>query len=151
MDLPLAYKLGVLSRAYYGMVTKKLSDLPVDRYYYALMYIHKTNGKVSQQELATELGIDKVYVVKVIDYLAELGYVERKPCEKDRRKHQLKTTTKAVKVIERIQKAYEEAENEFYQVLSKKEKADFYQMIETLTGNIKNLDRDTINVFYKKK
>ncbi|MFN8416584.1 MAG: MarR family transcriptional regulator [Cytophagaceae bacterium] len=133
------------------MVTKKLSDLPVDRYYYALMYIHKTNGKVSQQELATELGIDKVYVVKVIDYLAELGYVERKPCEKDRRKHQLKTTTKAVKVIERIQKAYEEAENEFYQVLSKKEKADFYQMIETLTGNIKNLDRDTINVFYKKK
>lgn len=86
MDLPLAYKLGVLSRMYYGMVTKKLSDLPMDRYYYALMFIHKSEGKVSQQQLAEELKIDKVYVVKIIDYLAELGYVERKPCEKDRRK-----------------------------------------------------------------
>jgi MarR family transcriptional regulator for hemolysin len=151
MDLPFAYKLGLLSRAYYGIVTKKLSDLPIDRYFYALVYIHKTNGKVSQQDLASELSVDKVYVVKIIDYLAELGYVERKPCEKDRRKYQLKTTTKAIKVIDRIQKAYNEADKEFYQVLSKQDKAKFHSMTEALMDNIKNLDRDTINVIYKKK
>lgn len=54
-------------------------------------------------------------------------------------------------MIERIQKAYDEAEKEFYQVLTKQQKADFKHMIEALSDNIKNIDKDTINVFYKKK
>lgn len=77
------------------ILSARLSHIGIQRHFYLLLAIGEGDGRLNQQDLADILGIDKVTMVGILDYLAEKGFVERKSNPEDGRKHRIALTSKA--------------------------------------------------------
>lgn len=150
MEKTSAFNLGFIARLYLGIVVDRLEHLGIDRFFYPLLYIHENSGKISQQDLAEKLKVDKVYVVKIVDYLTKHGLVERKACKLDRRKHLLVSTSKAVKLIPEIDKIYQQTEAEMFQGFNQKEIKQLKTQILQLQQNLLNIGKAPMSAEYKK-
>ncbi|MEO8734145.1 MAG: MarR family transcriptional regulator, partial [Flavobacteriales bacterium] len=95
-----------IGHQYLALLSERLSHLGLDRGYFTLALIVDTEGRVSQQELADALHMDKVAMARSIDHLCERGFVERAACPDDRRKHHLKVLPKAIAAVKEIKQAY---------------------------------------------
>ena len=104
LDIPVGTKALILSKLYYGVLSKNLESLDIERYYSVLHYLHYHNG-ASQQSICNKLAIDKTAMVKVIDYLIKADYVERKVNPADRREHFVTLSKKGIKQTELVVKA----------------------------------------------
>jgi MarR family transcriptional regulator for hemolysin len=91
-----------LARDYVAVLSRRLDDLPIERYWWPLDIIDRHDGTLTQRELAEILQVDKTVIVRVVDHLSECGYVERKANPDDRRQHKLATTEQAKTVLPRI-------------------------------------------------
>ena len=74
-------------------------QLSIDRYHYVLVLIDFHDENLSQKALAEILHIDKSYMVNILDYLEEKGYVLREKNPYDRREQLIRLTAKAQKDI----------------------------------------------------
>ncbi len=97
-----------LAKAYAGAFTERLSHLPIDRYYYALVVIESYNGDLNQTVLADEMLIDKASVVRMLDYLEAEQCILRKRNPQDRRAHILELMPKALDMLPEIKSAVRE-------------------------------------------
>lgn len=104
-EMPLGKIFSQLAKDYVGTFTKRLEDLPIKRYFYPLVLIHEADGKLSQSSLADELFVDKVSVVRIIDYLSEKKCVMRRKNPADRREHLLELTSEGRKLVPKIRQA----------------------------------------------
>jgi DNA-binding MarR family transcriptional regulator len=59
-------------------------DLPL-HWYDVLLTLHEAGGRLRMQELAGRLVVNKSSLTRVIDRMAEAGYVDREPCLEDGR------------------------------------------------------------------
>ena len=73
--------------------------------------------KISQSELADELGVGKSAVSKVSNKLLELGYAERRRRRKDKRLHVLCPTQKAFQLNQQLCALQEQLESVGFQNL----------------------------------
>ena len=105
VDVPLGKVFSELAKAYVGYFVDQLRDLPLNRYYYALVVIEDHEGDLNQTDLAEELYIDKASVVRMLDYLAAEDCIIRRQNPRDRRAHILELTPKALAMIPRIKQA----------------------------------------------
>jgi DNA-binding MarR family transcriptional regulator len=139
-DLPLGRFLSLLTKSYYGALTKKLENLEMERYYSILITIESYNDKnCSQQSLCDRLQYDKASMVKRIDYLAKMGLVQRKVNPKDRREHCICLTDKAHEIMPDIHAAVENLNNEATKGMNPTEKEQFYQWLQMVYDNISEL------------
>lgn len=67
-----------------------------------LYHIGRRAEPVTQTELAADLGIETPSLVRLLDRLADDGWVERRICSEDRRARRLHLTPRAKKVYSRI-------------------------------------------------
>jgi MarR family transcriptional regulator for hemolysin len=67
-----------------------------------LYHIGRRSEPVTQTELAIDLGIETPSLVRLLDRLAEDGWVERRVCSEDRRARRLYLTPRAKKTYSRI-------------------------------------------------
>ena len=67
-----------------------------------LYHIGRRPEPVTQTELAADLGIETPSLVRLLDRLADDGWVERRVCSEDRRARRLHLTPRAKKVYGRI-------------------------------------------------
>lgn len=104
---PVSRKLIVLGKAYLAVLSSHMEHLDMDKYYYALTVIDHYDGKLTQNALAEILGKDKSVIVKIIDTLAEKGFVNRRKNPADRRQHLLVATDKAKKAVPLISAQFE--------------------------------------------
>lgn len=118
----------------------RLSSLDIERNYYALLLIEHGQSKITQNELAQQLETDKVSVVRIIDYLAEKGYVDRVPSPTDRRKYCLTLTTKAIEALPGIKRSLNEVTALGFEGISEKQKIAFFTTLNTIKNNLKNAD-----------
>lgn len=95
-----------IGQQYFTLLHERLQHLGIERGYFTLALIVEAGGRVSQQELANALHMDKVAMARSIDHLCERGFVERAACPDDRRKHHLKLMPKAVTAAKEIRQAY---------------------------------------------
>jgi len=133
---PLGRILSLIAKSYLRTLNVKLSDLDIDRNYYALMLIEQGGGKITQQELASQLEIDKVTMLRSIDHLSEKGYVTRVNNTEDRRKYSLVLTEKAQKVLPQIKQAFIDINASCLKGLSKQQITEFLSMLDTLKNNL---------------
>ena len=133
---PLGRTLSVISRSYLHVLNKKLKHLDIDRNYYALLLIEKTEGKITQQELACLLDIDKVSMLRSIDYLSEKGYVDRIKNTDDRRKYSLVLTNKARKAITEIEKSFNDINGIALKGIKQTQIKEFYTLIDIIKKNL---------------
>ena len=119
-DTPLSYRLNVLSKKYYGAVSKHFENLDLDRNFFVLNIISK-HEHITQQALANMMNVDKTRIVHVIDYLSGKGLVKREVSPDDRREHRIVATKKADKYVEKISTGFNELNKTAFKGFSKVE------------------------------
>lgn len=107
-EIPLGHWFAVLTQRYYTQILHRMKVYDLDRWFVVLVAIAESDGHMSQQELAKQLLMDKVSMVRALDLLSNKGYVERINCPDDRRKHHIRLLPKAKPVVKAIKKAYAE-------------------------------------------
>lgn len=133
---PISRRLNYLGRICLSVLSKRITHLDINRYYYPLTIIYLHNGKLSQNALAQLLGKDKSAIVSIIDLLTEKGYVTRTVNPNDRREHLITTTVKAEQDVPQIMSAYEEMNNDLTQGITQQEMDTFYQVLQKMKTNI---------------
>ncbi len=107
--LPFGKVFSELAKAYANHFSEQLKDLPLKRYYYALVIIESYEGDINQTLLGEELYMDKASIVRMLDYLEGEDCIRRVQNPQDRRAHLLELTPKAITMIPDIKKALQES------------------------------------------
>jgi len=149
-DIPVGRMFGFLTKQYIGLLTKRMENTPVERYYYPLYLIGRNSGNISQQQLANLIFSDKVSMVRMIDALADEGFVERRVNPEDRRQHLLYITEKGEPWIDEIEQALQETDNMFLELLPQNERALFRQQLKKMITITKDLPVKRVEVFYNR-
>ncbi len=149
LELPLGPLALIISKYYYGVLSKRLEKLDIERYYSVLYYLMDNNG-CSQQQICNALAIDKTAMVKVMNYLLRSGYLERAVNPDDRREHFVSLTKMGRQQTRIIVKAFEDIENVIFEGVSKAEKQTFFKVAGSLLINLKELPANDLFFNYKK-
>lgn len=121
-----------LSKDYVAQVTDQLQHFDIDRHFYALYLLGRSEEPLTQTELANQLQQDKVSVVRLVDYLSEAGYVRRRVDVRDRRKHHVLLEPKAMELMPEINKAFESANESLLSIFNDSEKKQFLKLTSKL-------------------
>ena len=149
-DFPLGRRFGMLVRLYFGALTKKLEKLDIERHYSILILLENSKGNCSQQYISDFLKVDKVSMVRMIDYLTKKGYIKRLVNPNDRREHHIVLTNKAYKMLPKIHKAIDELNAVATKGLSPAEVDIFYKSLDLLTNNLEKQPAHAVLVNFKK-
>ena len=148
--IPLGRSLSLIAKTYFGALTKRLEHLEVERYYSILIIIENCDSGCTQQYICNSLGIDKVSMVRILDYLIEKKYIKKVVNPDDRREHFVALTPKAKKVMPEIYEEIEGLNTIAFKGLSREQRRDFYKNIAQIYGNVQDLPSHKIFVNYKK-
>jgi DNA-binding MarR family transcriptional regulator len=77
---------------------------------FGTLVLCEQNPGVAQFQIATALDIDKASVVAVVDRLEELGWVLRRRCGHDRRRHGLYLTPEGARQVQVLRSQADQAE-----------------------------------------
>lgn len=133
---PVSRKLIVLGKAYLAVLSSRMEHLDMDKYYYALTVICHYDGELTQNALAEKLGKDKSVIVKIIDTLADKGFVNRQKNPADKRQHLLLVTDKAKKAVPLIIAQFERMNRLAVRDISAPELAVFEQVLGKMKENL---------------
>jgi len=147
---PLGKLFGNLTKQYIGILTNQLTDIPIERYFYPFLTIAKNSGELTQQQLADKLSIDKVLMVRIIDYLEKKQVVERTVNESDRRSHLLSVSQKGKKYILPIEQALQQTDQLFLDQMDPTFNEKFMHQLVLLNEKMKQLPSDRIELSYNK-
>lgn len=150
-NLSLGKTFAILARLFIGAVSKRLEGLNIDRYYIILVLLDNSKKELTQQEICEILKVDKVMMVKMIDYLALYNYVERRRNPKDRREQLIRLTSKARKIIPRIQEAYSSVTNAAFKGIAKKDIDAFLYGLNIINTNLSKIASNEIVLTIKRK
>lgn len=148
--LPMAASMAIITKYYYGALSKMLEHLEIERYFTALYLIHKTNEKCTQQYLSDMLHVDKVSMVRIVDYLVKKGMIERIVNPDDRREHIVILTKKGEKIIPEINNAIINLNKIALKGIDKEANKIFWHAIESIMNNLKHLPINTVDIKIKK-
>lgn len=148
--LPLGASMAIITKYYYGALSKMLESIDLERHYTTLILIHKTKNKCTQQYLSDMLHVDKVYMVHILDYLDEKGLVTRIKNPEDRREHLISLTTKGEKIIPKIEKSINELNQIGLKGINKEEQKVFWKSVQTIMDNLKHLPINEVDIKIKK-
>lgn len=148
-DLPIGTRALIVSKLYYGALSKSLGNLEVERYYAILFFLYH-NQNCCQQVVCDNLKIDKTAMVKVLDYLSKVGYIERKTNPNDRRKHFICLSKKGEKQTEKIVKSFGTIDEKAFEEVSEPDKKTFMRVMNTVSKNLNSLPSNDLFFNYKK-
>jgi MarR family transcriptional regulator, transcriptional regulator for hemolysin len=100
-----------------------------------LAYLSRSEG-IHQKALAEMLEIEPITLMRVLDKLAERGFVERRKHETDRRIWMLYLTDPARSLLSEIRELGEETRNDALRGISGPDRARLIEMLETMKSNL---------------
>ena len=133
---PLANPLVSVSKKYLNTLSKMVIQLSIDRYHYVLVLIDFHDENLSQKALAEILNIDKSYMVTILDYLEEKGYVIREKNPHDRREQLIRLTARAKEDIPVIKKAISDLNKRSLQNINESKKQIFNEVLAAIQDNL---------------
>ncbi len=149
VDIPVGTKALILSKLYYGVISKNLEGLDVERYFSVLYFLSANNG-CSQQFICNHLAIDKTAMVKVMNYLIKVEYVERQVNPKDRREHFVTLTKKGLKQTEEVVKTFDALDSQMFGSIKKEDREVFTKVLQDLCDNLLKMPANDLFFNYKK-
>lgn len=147
--IPIGTKALILSKYYYGVLSKSLENIDSERYFSVLYFLNENNG-CNQQCICNNLAIDKTAMVKVIDYLIKNDMVERDINPNDRREHFIKLTKKGLKQTEEVVKAFKAIDSKMFSNIPKEDEEVFMRVLSQLSSTLKELPANDLFFNYKK-
>lgn len=149
--MPLSRFMSLITKGYYGALTKRLEHLDIEHYYSILITIEdQKGGHCSQQFLCNLLQVDKASMVKKIDYLAKKGLVKRGKNPKDRREHIITLTEKAIQILPEIHDAVNGLNISATRGLDAKQQEEFYKSLWLVYDNITTQPANQVSYKIKK-
>ena len=149
-EFPFGRDLAKVSKQFFGALTHLLKDLDIDRHFGILIAIEKMEDGATQQEIADKMRMDKVYMVKVINYLIDKGYVIRVKNKADLRENIVQLTAKGKKSMPTIHNAVNQLTRRMSKGIEKKEMEKFYELLNKVYENLQDLPTDKIIVRFRK-
>ena len=80
----------------------------------AVYHAGGSTGPITQSDIAERLGIEAPTVVRLLDRLELDGWIERRPCPKDRRVRHIHLTPKALKAYRQIEIVIDEVREQIF-------------------------------------
>ncbi|MES2592971.1 MAG: MarR family winged helix-turn-helix transcriptional regulator [Bacteroidota bacterium] len=149
-EQPLGRAMVVITKTYWGALSKKLEHIGIDRHFTTMVAIDKAKEKCTQQYLSDFLNMDKVSMVRVLDYLVDKGMITRGVNPNDRREHIIQLTLKGNRIMPEIHNGIAEMNKTALNGISKSDQGVFKGFIEIIIQNLKNLPVNEIDVKIKK-
>ena len=147
---PLGKLFASLTKQYIGILANKLADLPIERYYYPLVVISQNSGKIGQHQLAEMLGIDKVTVFRIVEYLEKNEMIERLTNPEDRRCQLLQSTKEAEKIVPRIEQTIAEIDQLFVSKIDPSLRDGFEHTLEDMIRHVSEEPTNRIDFHFNK-
>lgn len=147
--MPVGTRSMILSKLYYGVLTKRLENIEVERYFTVLFFLNENNG-CKQQVICNHLLVDKTAMVKIIDYLIKTGIVDRNVNPDDRREHFIVLTKKGQRYVAEIVKTFNAVDKAMLVNVTEEEQTVFLKVLNQATSNLQNLPFDDLFFNYKK-
>jgi MarR family transcriptional regulator, lower aerobic nicotinate degradation pathway regulator len=99
--------------AHYTLSAMELAveSLGINARQYLILSIAAAQADLSQNEIATRLGVDATVLGRLIGDLEDRGHLERRRAVEDRRRHELVLSTSGKKLLARAQAAARTAED----------------------------------------
>jgi MarR family transcriptional regulator, transcriptional regulator for hemolysin len=149
IHLPIGTQALILSKMYYGALTKSLEKLDIERYFSVLYFLHN-NKNCCQQVVCDNLKIDKTAMVKVLDYLGKAGLIERQVNPDDRREHFISLSKKGEKQTKEIVRSFKMIDEKAFSGINETERKAFIRVMHKLSENLERLPSDDLFFNYKK-
>lgn len=149
--LPLGRQLALLTRLYYGALTKQLEHLDIDRHYSILLVIAESEMPCCQQAIADLLHIDKVVMVRNINYLIKKNYIKRVVNPNDRREYWIQLTAKGKQHIPAIQQATKSLNEKAMKGNSTTAVKQFNAQLENMFKQLRATPANAVSINYKSK
>lgn len=145
MREPIGRIMSKISKLLQSNLQADLSHLDIDRSFYPLWLIYSQPG-MTQQQLANELGCNKVQVVRIIDYLSDHGYVDRMQHADDRRKYELIITDKTELHINEIKMALEHTSQAGLRDLTADQIDALYNLLYLIQHNLNTIYKNNLKI-----
>ena len=147
----LGLSFGILTKKYFGALTKELEHLDIERYFFVLVTIKETTVACTQQYLADTLQVDKVAMVKIMEYLSGKKYIKRARNPEDKREIHVHLTAKGDRRMEEIYRGIHKVNKEATVGLSEKQKDNFFKILNLINGNLSGAPSKKIVLEIKKR
>ncbi|MEO5911525.1 MAG: MarR family transcriptional regulator [Pelobium sp.] len=148
---PLVHQLIQVTKKYLNAFSESTENIPLERYHYALLLIDENGESLTQKALAKLLEVDKSFMVGMIDYLTNSGYVYRETNAEDRRQHVIKLTEKAKEIIPEINQSIHTVNQKAFGNLPDEKVNLFYEMIGMLQTNLNAHNTHEIAIDYQNR
>ncbi len=146
------YEMARISEVYLSTLSCIMKPYELERGFVPLIYICEHSGKITQKDLGVALRKDKVSIMRRVDYLCELGLVQRVPDESDRRCHKLEATKKGFDLLPFVKEGIKKTNTIFFEGFTKEEKKIFQKGMNKLFERIGKLPEPTFIIeAYKRK
>jgi DNA-binding MarR family transcriptional regulator len=142
----IGYWFSVAAQHYYQRLKDKLAHLAISDWSIVLVTIQVHNGRLSQQQLADLLHLDKVTISRALDHLGKGGHIERCDCAGDRRKHLVRTTPKAAHAVKEIRKTYRSLNKVAMHSMSARDHACFQGQLATMAADLRHVNDRTVSI-----
>lgn len=150
-ELPLGRALAHLAKTYYAVLASRLSHLDFDRYFSVLLLIKsEEGGHCTQQQLCDTLRIDKVSMVRIIQYLIDRGYVRKQVNPDNKREKPIVLTAKARRILPEINDAVGSVNRSATKGMTASQRKQFEEMLSLARQNLEALPAERIFIQYKK-
>lgn len=149
-SLPFGRSLAILAKSYYGALTKRLEHLEIERYYSILILIEDSEGACTQQYICDKLKMDKVSMVRIMDYLIEKKFVKKNLNPNDRREYLVELSKKATNLLPEIHAAIDEVNKAAFKGVSKEKQRELYSQLSLVQQNLDQQPSQKIFINYKK-
>lgn len=113
----------------------------------ALLGVYRWQG-LRQVDLADYLEIQPISLARLLDQLAESGWVERRPDPQDRRAFQLYLTPAATPIVRMIKEASHAFEARALAGFSEEQKAALFTGLNRLRDNLTSLSKEDLSGVY---
>lgn len=146
------FEMSRISEVYLSTLSSLMAPQGLERYYFPLLYLCEHSGELTQKDLALAIRRDKVYTMRIVDYLSNKDLLKRKQDCNDRRCQILEVTEKAKRLVPKINEGIVKTNELLFHDFSTKEKEDFKIGMNKLFATINTLpDPEFIVKAFKKK
>lgn len=125
----LLYWVSSLGAQYYAQVVTPLGLTPSQ---IAVLQVLDSEGVMRQARLTDRTRIDKATMVGLLNDLEEQGLIERRASPSDKRAFDIYLTEKGGERVRQIEEVSQDAENQFYGVLSTQERQTLRALLSRL-------------------